>query len=65
MPRARGEATRQIRLDGYSDLSFRQAYNGYTKPYVFGGKPVARHREYVRAINNARANVRGAWGACW
>lgn len=53
------------RQGGYKDLSYRQAWNGYTKPYVFGGKPVRRHRDYVSAINNARSNDRGAWGMCW
>lgn len=53
------------RQGGYGDLSFRQAWDGYTRPYVFGGTPVARHREYVRAIGNARNHVRGAWKRCW
>ncbi|NPC44989.1 excalibur calcium-binding domain-containing protein [Nocardioides sp. zg-1230] len=53
------------RQGGYGDLSFRQAWDGYTRPYVFGGTPVARHREYVRAIGHARNHVRGAWKRCW
>ncbi|WP_210651367.1 thermonuclease family protein [Nocardioides sp. SYSU D00065] len=53
------------RQGGFKDLSYRQAWNGFTKPYVFGGKPVARHRDYVRAINNARNNARGLWSGCW
>nr|WP_300046273.1 excalibur calcium-binding domain-containing protein [uncultured Nocardioides sp.] len=53
------------RQGGYGDLSFRQAWDGFTRPYVFGGKPVARHREYVRAIDNARDHARGAWRGCW
>lgn len=53
------------RQGGYGDLSFRQAWDGYTKPYVFGGRPVARHRAYVRAIGHARDRARGAWGGCW
>lgn len=53
------------RKGGYSDLSFRQMWDGFSKPYVFGGKPVARHREYVRASSVARRNVRGLWGSCW
>ena len=53
------------RQGGYGDLSFRQAWDGHTRPYVFGGKPVARHREYVRAIENARDHARGAWNGCW
>ena len=53
------------RVGGYGDLSFRQAWDGFTRPYVFGGKPVARHREYVRAINHARDHARGAWRGCW
>ena len=50
---------------GFKDLSYRQAYNGFTKRYVFGGKPVARDGQYVRAIAQARKNDRGAWGTCW
>ena len=53
------------RRGGYGDLSFRQAWDGFTQPYVFGGTPVARHQEYVRAIRNARAHARGAWHDCW
>lgn len=53
------------RQGGYNDLSFRQAWDGFTKPYIFGGQPVARHREYVRAINSAMNNARGAWRGCW
>jgi len=53
------------RQGGYGDLSFRQAWDGFTRPYVFGGKPVARHREYVRAIGHARTHARGAWKGCW
>ena len=50
---------------GFKDLSYRQAYNGFTKRYVFGGKPVARDGQYARAIAQARKNDRGAWGTCW
>ncbi|GAA1446435.1 hypothetical protein GCM10009641_69980 [Mycobacterium cookii] len=50
---------------GFKDLSYRQAYNGYTKRYVFGGKPVARDGQYVRAINQARNKNRGLWNSCW
>ena len=50
---------------GFRDLSFRQMYEGYSKPYVFGGDPVARHREYVRASSAARRADRGLWGTCW
>lgn len=53
------------RQGGYGDLSFRQAWDGHTRPYVFGGTPVARHREYVRAIGHARNHARGAWKRCW
>jgi len=53
------------REGGYDDLSFRQAWDGFTQPYVFGGTPVVRHRAYVRAIRNARAHARGAWHDCW
>src|SRR5690349_7082055 len=49
------------RQGGYGDLSFRQAWDGFTRPYVFGGRPVVRHREYVRAITHARNHSRGAW----
>ena len=53
------------RQGGYKDLSYRQMWNGFSKPYVFGGKPVARHRDYVRASNSARDNARGLWASCW
>ncbi|WP_210441523.1 thermonuclease family protein [Nocardioides xinjiangensis] len=53
------------RRGGFKDLSYRQAWNGYTKRYVFGGKPVARDGQYVRAIANARSNSRGLWSNCW
>lgn len=53
------------RQGGYADLSFRQAWDGHTRPYVFGGRPVARHRSYVRAIDHARSHARGAWKGCW
>ena len=53
------------RQGGYGDLSFRQAWDGFTRPYVFGGRPVARHRDYVRAIQHARDHARGAWHGCW
>ena len=53
------------RRGGYQDLSYRQAWDGFTKRYVYGGKPVARDREYVRAITSARNNARGAWRGCW
>lgn len=50
---------------GFKDLSYRQAFNGYTKRYVFGGKPVRRDRDYVRAITSARGHDRGLWATCW
>ncbi len=50
---------------GFKDLSYRQAYNGYTKRYVFNRKPVARDGQYVRAISQARRNDRGLWNSCW
>jgi endonuclease YncB( thermonuclease family) len=53
------------RRGGFKDLSYRQAWNGYTKHYVFGHKPVARDGQYVRAIANARSNARGLWRGCW
>ena len=53
------------RQGGYGDLSFRQAWDGYTRPYVFGGTPVTRHRDYVRAIGHARNHARGAWNGGW
>lgn len=53
------------RRDGFNDLSYRQAWDGFTKRYVFGGEPVSRDSEYVRAISHARDNARGAWGGCW
>lgn len=53
------------RRGGFKDLSYRQAYNGYTRRYVFGGTPVARDRQYAQAIASARGNARGLWGACW
>jgi endonuclease YncB( thermonuclease family) len=53
------------RQGGYADLSFRQAWDGFTRPYAFGGRPVVRHRQYVRAIDHARDHARGAWHGCW
>jgi endonuclease YncB( thermonuclease family) len=53
------------RQGGYADLSFRQMWDGFSKPYVFGGKPVARHREYVRGSSVARDEDRGLWSSCW
>lgn len=53
------------RHGGYQDLSYRQAWDGYTRRYVFGGTPVARDRQYVRAITHARDHARGAWRDCW
>jgi endonuclease YncB( thermonuclease family) len=53
------------REDGHADLSYRQAWSGFTRPYVFGGRPVARHDTYVRAIRQARDRRRGAWSSCW
>ena len=53
------------RQGGYKDLSYRQMWNGFSKPYIFGGKPVARHRDYVRASNAARDTARGLWASCW
>ena len=53
------------RRGGYKDLSYRQAWDGFTKRYVFGGTPVARDRQYVAAIAQARNNARGAWRGCW
>ena len=53
------------RQGGYKDLSYRQAWDGFTKRYVYGGKPVARDRDYVQAITSARDNTRGAWRGCW
>jgi len=52
------------RQGGFGDLSFRQMWDGYSKPYVVG-KPVARHREYVRAASTARVQDRGLWAGCW
>jgi endonuclease YncB( thermonuclease family) len=61
-----GRLLRYVKREGgYADLSYRQAWSGFTRPYVFGGKPVARHGTYVRAIRNARAHQRGAWNDCW
>lgn len=53
------------RHGGPRDLSFRQAWDGFTREYVFGGTPVARNRAYVRATRHARTHARGAWGSCW
>jgi len=53
------------RVGGFADLSYRQAWGGFTRPYVYGGKPVARHSTYVRAIRAARTHERGAWNECW
>ena len=53
------------RQGGYKDLSYRQAWDGFTKRYVYGGKPVARDGGYVQAITSARDNARGAWRGCW
>jgi endonuclease YncB( thermonuclease family) len=53
------------RRGGYKDLSYRQAWDGFTKRYVFGGTPVARDSEYVAAIAQARNHARGAWRGCW
>ena len=50
---------------GYRDLSFRQMHEGYSKPYVFSGDPVARHHEYVRASSAADRADRGLWATCW
>lgn len=61
-----GRLLRYVKREGgYADLSYRQAWSGFTKPYVFGGKPVARHSTYVRAIRQARDRQRGAWHSCW
>ena len=53
------------RQGGYKDLSYRQAWDGFTKRYVFGGTPVARDPQYVQAITSARDHARGAWRGCW
>jgi endonuclease YncB( thermonuclease family) len=50
---------------GYKDLSYRQMWNGFSKPYVYGKKPVARHRTYVSASSSARRADRGLWASCW
>lgn len=61
-----GRLLRYVKREGgYADLSYRQAWSGFTRPYVFGGKPVARHGTYVRAIRQARDRQRGAWDSCW
>lgn len=53
------------RRGGFKDLSYRQAHDGFTKRYVFGGRPVARDRGYVRAVGEARSRDRGLWSSCW
>lgn len=53
------------RRGGHRDLSYRQAHDGWTRRYVFGGRPVARDRQYVTAVASARSHERGAWGTCW
>ena len=53
------------RRGGYQDLSYRQAWSGYTKRYVFGGKPVRRDPDYDRAVTSAGSNSRGLWANCW
>lgn len=61
-----GRLLRYVKREGgYADLSYRQAWSGFTRPYVFGGTPVARHGTYVRAIRDARSHQRGAWNGCW
>jgi endonuclease YncB( thermonuclease family) len=61
-----GRLLRYVKREGgYADLSYRQAWSGFTRPYVYGGKPVARHGTYVRAIRDARTHQRGAWNGCW
>jgi endonuclease YncB( thermonuclease family) len=61
-----GRLLRYVKREGgYADLSYRQAWSGFTRPYVYGGKPVARHSTYVRAIRDARTHQRGAWNGCW
>ena len=61
-----GRLLRYVKREGgFADLSYRQAWSGFTRPYVYGGKPVARHGTYVRAIRDARDHQRGAWNGCW
>jgi endonuclease YncB( thermonuclease family) len=61
-----GRLLRYVKREGgYADLSYRQAWSGFTRPYVYGGTPVARHGTYVRAIRDARTHQRGAWNGCW
>jgi endonuclease YncB( thermonuclease family) len=61
-----GRLLRYVKREGgYADLSYRQAWSGFTRPYVYGGTPVARHGTYVRAIRDARTHQRGAWNTCW
>jgi endonuclease YncB( thermonuclease family) len=61
-----GRLLRYVKREGgYADLSYRQAWSGFTRPYVYGGTPVARHSTYVRAIRDARTHQRGAWNGCW
>jgi endonuclease YncB( thermonuclease family) len=61
-----GRLLRYVKREGgYADLSYRQAWSGFTRPYVFGGTPVARHSTYVKAIRQARDRQRGAWNGCW
>jgi endonuclease YncB( thermonuclease family) len=61
-----GRLLRYVKREGgFADLSYRQAWSGFTRPYVYGGKPVARHGTYVRAIRDARTHQRGAWNGCW
>jgi endonuclease YncB( thermonuclease family) len=61
-----GRLLRYVKREGgFADLSYRQAWSGFTRPYVYGGKPVARHSTYVRAIRDARTHQRGAWNDCW
>lgn len=61
-----GRLLRYVKREGgFADLSYRQAWSGFTRPYVYGGKPVARHGTYVRAIRDARTHQRGAWSGCW
>ena len=61
-----GRLLRYVKREGgFADLSYRQAWSGFTRPYVYGGKPVARHGTYVRGIRDARTHQRGAWNGCW
>lgn len=59
-----GRLVRYVMKNG-RDLNRSQVYTGFSKVYVYNGKPFRRISSYRTAQARAKAANRGLWRTCW